>query len=58
MIHKITLKGTATLMISMFYQQERSMNHDTRIIKMAQKWGRHGHLKNSITLTFSRHFEY
>ena len=54
------LKGTATLMISMFYQKEL---YEPRILiqvssKSVDKWGRYGHFKNSIWPTFSRHFEY
>ena len=35
-----------------------TMNFDTSIIKIGWKWGSYGHLKNSISPTFSRHFEY
>ena len=56
----LKLKGTATLMISMFYQEEL---YEPRILiqvssKSAEKWASYGHLKNSIWPTFSRHFEY
>ena len=54
------LKGTATLMISMFYQKEL---YEPWILiqvssKSVEKWASYGHLKNSIWPTFSRHFEY
>ena len=54
------LKGTATLMISMFYQKEL---YEPWILiqissKLVEKWVSYGHLKNSIWPTFSRHFEY
>ena len=54
------LQGTATLMISMFYQKEL---HEPLIFiqvssKSVEKWGFYRHLNNSIWPTFSRHFEY
>ena len=54
------LKGTATLMISMFYQKEL---YEPLILiqvssKSVEKWTSYGHLKNSIWPTVSRHFEY
>ena len=54
------LKGTATLMISMYYQKEI---YDPLILiqvssKSVQRWASYGHLKNSIWPTFSRHFEH
>ena len=54
------LKGTATLIISMFYQKELC---EPRILiqassKLVEKWASYGLLKNSIWPTFSRHFEY
>ena len=54
------LKGTATLMISMFYQKEL---YEPWILiqvssKSGEKWASYGHLKNSILPKFSRHFEY
>ena len=56
----LLLKGTATLMISMFYQKDL---YDPCILiqvssKSVEKWGSYGHLKNSIWPSFSRHFEY
>ena len=56
----ISLKGTATLMICMFYPKEL---YESCILiqvssKSAEKWASNGHLKNSIWPTFSRHFEY
>ena len=57
---KNLLKGTATLMISMFYQIE--LYESSSLIqvssKSVKKWASYGHLKNSIWPTFSRHFEY
>ena len=55
-----SLKGTATLMIIMFYQKEL---YEPWILiqvssKSVEKWASYGHLKNSIWLTFSGHFEY
>ena len=53
------LKGTATLMISMIYRTELwTMNFDTSIIKNGWKLGINGHLKKSIWLKCSRHFEH
>ena len=54
------LKGTATLIISMFYQKEL---YKLCILiqvssKSVGKLGSCGHLKNSILPTFSRYFEY
>ena len=54
------LKGTATLMISMFYQK---LLHEPWILiqvssTSVEKWASYGHLKNSIWPRFSRHFEY
>ena len=54
------LKGTATLIISMFYQKEL---YEPWILiqlssKSVEKWASYGHLKNSIGPTFSHHFEY
>ena len=54
------LKGTATLMISMFAQKEL---FEPKILiqvspKSVEKWGSNTHLKNSIWSIFSRHFEY
>ena len=58
--NKVILKGTATLMINIFYQKEL---HIPWILiqvssKSVEKWGSYGHLKNSIWPTLSRHFEY
>ena len=58
--HKPSLKGTATLMISMFYQKEL---FEPRILiqvpsKSVEKHGSNGHLKNSMWPTCSRHFEH
>ena len=58
--NKVVLKGTATLMISMFYQKEL---YEPRILiqissKSVEKWASYGHLKNSIWPTLRRHFEY
>ena len=44
----------------MFYQKEL---YEPRILiqvssKSVEKWASYGHLKNSIWLTFNRHFEY
>ena len=54
------LKGTATLMISMFHQKE--LYKPWPLIQiwpiLVEKWASYGHLKNSIWPTFSRHFEY
>ena len=55
----VILKGTATLMISMFYQKEL---YEPWVLiqvstKSVEKWASYGHLKNSIWPTFSRHFE-
>ena len=54
------LKGTATLMISRFYQKE--LFNAWILIqvssKSVEKCGSNGHLKNSIQPSFSRHFEY
>ena len=54
------LKGTATLMISMFYQKElyRPWILIQVSSKSVEKWASYWHLKNSIWPTFSRHFEY
>ena len=54
------LKGTATLMINMFYQKEL---YEPWILiqvssKSDEKCASYGHLKNAIWPTFSRHFEY
>ena len=51
------LKGTATLMVSMFYQKEL---YEPWILiqvssKSVEKWASYGHLKNLIWPTFSRH---
>ena len=56
----LALKGTATLMISMFYQKEL---YEPWVLiqvssKSVEKWASYGHLKNSIWPTFSDHFEY
>ena len=57
---QLNLKGTATLMISMFYQKEL---YERLILiqvssKSVEKLASYGHLKNLIWLTFSRCFEY
>ena len=59
-LNNLTLKGTAALMISMFYQKELYEPWILKQVssKLVKKWGSFGHLKNSIWLTFSRHFEY
>ena len=59
-IWSFDLKGTATLMISMFYQKKL---YEPWILiqvssKSVEKWASYGHLKNSIWPTLSRHFEY
>ena len=56
----ICLKGTATLMISMFYQKEL---YEPWILiqvssKSDEKCASYGHLKNAIWPAFNRHFEY
>ena len=56
----MSLKGTATLRISMFNQKEL---YEPLILiqvssKSIEKCASYGHLKNSIWPTFSRHFEY
>ena len=58
--HACHLKGTVTLMISMFYQKEL---YEPWILiqvssKSVEKWASYGHLKSSIWPIFSRHFEY
>ena len=57
---KVSLKGTVTLMTSMFYQKElyKPLILIQVSSKSVEKWGSYGHLKNSIWPTFSRHFEY
>ena len=59
-IARLLLKGTATLMISMFCQKE--LYEPWFLIQVSSKsveqWASYGHLKNSIWPTFSRHFEY
>ena len=54
------LKGTATLIISMFFQKELYKPWILIQVssKSVEKWASYGHLKNSIWPTFSRHFEY
>ena len=54
------LKGTATLMISMFYQKELYKPWILIQVssKSVEKRGSYGHLKNSIWPTLSRHFVY
>ena len=54
------LKGTATLMISMFNQKElyEPRNLIQVSSKSVEKLASYGHLKNSIWPTFCRHFEY
>ena len=54
------LKGTATLIISMFYQKELCEPWILIQVssKSVEKWASYGHLKNLIQPTFSRHFEY
>ena len=57
---QMILKGTATLMISMFHQKEL---YEPWILiqvssKSIEKWTSYRHLKNFIWPTFSRHFEY
>ena len=60
MMCSAALKGTATLMISMFYQKE--LLEPWILIqvssKSVEKLGSDWHLNNSIWPTFSRHFEY
>ena len=56
----ISLKGTATLMVTMFYQK---WLYEPRILlqvssESVEKWRSYGHSKNSKWPIFSRHFEY
>ena len=54
------LKGTATLIISVFYQKKL---YEPQVLiqissKSVKKWGSYGHLKNSIWPIFTGHFEH
>ena len=50
------LKGTATLVISLF--QKKELNKPWILIQVSSKLVEKGCFKNSIWPTFSRHFEY
>ena len=54
------LKGTATLIISMFHKRDlyKPWILIQVLSKSAEKWGSYGCSKNSIWLTFGRHLEY
>ena len=56
----LTLKGTATLMISKFDKKElyKQWILVPVLSKSVEKWGSYERLENSMWPTLSRHFEY